>query len=300
MRKCLPAIAGVAAMLCTTGAQAEPPTRWAGFYLGAHIGQGWGNNEWRDYGDPMNGTNYPGPDAHYGIDGFLAGGHIGYNWQVGRTVLGVEADASWANITGLGNNAPSHDPAWAPGGCFLVDRGCDTEIQALGTLTARLGYAFHNTLVYVKGGAAWARERQHSGFHDPNFPNDPFSNFDATVTGTRWGWTAGAGVEYAFGKGWSGRIDYSYIDLGNDRFGFTYTPAQSFGASATSEETLHVVKLGVTYRFETDIFGPIPPASPEDAKAPPSPGAFCTRGERSGTLYPRCSIATYGRSVGPT
>src|SRR5215510_15785966 len=57
------------------------PFSWSGFYIGAHAGWGWGQKKWSDYFDPT-GTfaSVAGSDADYNVDGFLAGGQIGYNW----------------------------------------------------------------------------------------------------------------------------------------------------------------------------------------------------------------------------
>lgn len=163
-------------------------------------------------------------------------------------VLGIEADANWARIDGSGSNAPDNPDLGTVGGC-LQQLACDSRIQALGTLTARLGFTFDRALVYAKGGAAWANEKHHTGAKDPQFPDDPLSNYDATLSRTRWGWTIGAGLEYALARGWSGKVEYNYIYLGSIDATFTYSPAQTFAATASSQEILHTVKVGITYRF---------------------------------------------------
>lgn len=240
------------AALCAGGAQASEPTQevlssWAGPYIGAHIGYGWGKNEWRDFIDPVNPPNVvPGPDADFSLRGVLGGGQIGYNWQFGSTVFGIEAAASAANINGTGDNAPN--PTLYPGGC-LQQNDCNTKIQAFGTLTARIGTVVDRALVYAKGGAAWGVAKHSTGASDPDFPNDPYANYSASVDQTRWGWTIGAGIEYALAPGWSAKLEYNYIDLGKDQATFRYQPDQSFAARADSELSLHTVTLGVNYRF---------------------------------------------------
>lgn len=229
------------------------PFSWTGFYVGAHGGGGWGKNDWQDFIDPINPANTtPGPDANYNVSGALAGGQIGYNWQTGWTVFGIEADASWADIKGRGNNAPqvfAGVPAAGVPTCMQMQaNGCSSKIEALGTITGRVGAAFDHTLLYVKGGAAWAVSKHTvSGVGiDALFNVIPVS---ASTSETRWGWTVGAGVEYAFAANWSVKAEYNYIDLGTERVNFAYVPAQAFGASANLEQVLHVAKAGINYRF---------------------------------------------------
>ncbi|QJP16343.1 porin family protein [Starkeya sp. ORNL1] len=214
-----------------------PAFSWTGFYIGAHGGYGWGRNEWSNYVDPINGTTVDGPDAEYDIEGGLAGGQIGFNWQINQFVLGVEADASWADINGKGK--------YSDDTCLLSNDACETKIDALGTITARLGAAFDRALFYVKGGAAWAHTEYHAGYTQPD---DPGFNFSDQPNETRWGWTIGAGAEYAFADNWSVKIEYNYIELGDDRIEFDYSP-QTFGASGEADQHLSIVKAGINYRF---------------------------------------------------
>jgi len=226
-------------------APAAGPVSWAGFYIGGHGGYGSGRKQWSDFFDPQHPEGRePGPNSTYHVDGFLAGGQVGYNWQSGWTVFGVEADASWSNIDGHGKNAP-RDPST----CLQESDGCTTKIEAFGTIAARVGVAVERSLLYVKGGAAWVHEKHHIGTHDPRFPNDPDFNFDATTSQTRWGWTIGGGVEYAFAQNWSGKIEYNYLDFGKDQVSFTFSPPQFFGAAGTLQQNMHVVKAGLNYRF---------------------------------------------------
>lgn len=218
---------------------AAPVFSWTGFYVGAHAGYGWGKNEWSGFVDPINGPLDPldGPyDPSSDIKGGLAGGQIGFNWQVNQFVFGVEADAAWANIKGEG----SVYSALYGNNCFASGDPCSTKIDALGSVTGRVGVAFDRALFYAKGGAAWANVKYTSG---------AVGLYSAETDGTRWGWTVGAGVEYAFAPGWSAKVEYDYVDLGSEDVTFVYTPAQFFGAAANSDITLHTVKAGINYRF---------------------------------------------------
>lgn len=146
-------------------------------------------------------------------DGWLAGGQLGVNYQPAGSpfVWGVEVDGAFTNI---------EDSATIGGISGSV------EVDHVGTLRARFGSAADRTLYYVTGGLAWA-------------------HVDASVTGfgtssnTHTGWTAGAGIEHAYGNGWSGKIEYLYSDFGSETY---------FGVASTGFDS-HQIRLGLNYRF---------------------------------------------------
>jgi outer membrane immunogenic protein len=185
------------------------PFNWTGFYVGAHVGAGWSTKEWSSEGVTV---------ANYNLNGFLGGGQIGYNWQSGWAVLGVEADASLTNIKGD----------------FFA---FSSKIDALGTVTARFGGAVDHALVYVKGGGAWAHEKH-------------TIEGEISDSQTRWGWTVGTGVEYAFAPNWSGKVEYNFLDFGKANF---------FGdvvdGGVDIRQTVHTVKFGLNYRFGGPMAG---------------------------------------------
>jgi outer membrane immunogenic protein len=225
------------------------PFSWTGFYIGGHAGYGWGDKKWSDFFDPLNPTDRTfGPDASYHVNGPLGGGQIGYNFQYGWTVFGIEADASAADIKGFGNNDPFQVLGPSGFGCLDLNAGCTTKIDALGTITARLGVAVDRVLFYAKGGAAWVHEKHTVRASDPQLPG-PEANFTATTSQTRWGWTAGAGVEYALSNNWSAKIEYNYLDFGKDQVAFDLPLPNGFDVAGTLHQTMHVVKGGLNYRF---------------------------------------------------
>ncbi|WP_170149624.1 outer membrane protein [Rhodoplanes roseus] len=222
---------------------AAPVFSWTGFYIGAHAGYGWGKNDWSNSYDPIFG-NLSAVEAKYDVSGGLAGGQIGFNYQVNQFVFGVEADASWANIKGDGNvSYPQFNGAL---GCVQQSDNCTSKIDALGTITGRVGVAYDRALFYAKGGAAWARSKHTAGSHvDP----DPAFQYSTEIENTRWGWTLGAGIEYAFAPNWSAKIEYNYLDLGNEEVTFAFNPNLSSTYAATLDQSLHIVKAGINYRF---------------------------------------------------
>ena len=191
---------------------------WTGFYVGGHVGYGWAEKDWRDaFG--LNVSNK--------ADGFLGGGQVGFNYQTGMFVFGVEGDFSWADIKGGSNIGPV---IGAPLGATF-----NTDVDFTATLTGRLGLAFDRWLVYGKGGVAWAHDK-----YDTNFYTFPGT---ASLSETRIGWTVGAGVEYAFAPNWSTKLEYNYMDFGTRNVSFA-----PFTSTAIDQQ-IHAVKFGINYKF---------------------------------------------------
>jgi hypothetical protein len=129
-------------------AAASGPMDWTGVYVGAHLGGGSSHGQWSDpFGSTVGAggfINVAGFGDTTNATGPLGGVQVGVNWQTGPWVLGVQADASAAHITGQNT-------------CFsgLGGINCQHAVNALGTVTGRAGYAWDRSLAYVKGGGAW-------------------------------------------------------------------------------------------------------------------------------------------------
>ena len=195
---------------------APPVYNWSGFYVGGHIGGGFADSSWSD---PFTGAN-----DTFNKGGFLGGAQVGYNAQYNWLVLGLEGDFSWTGLKGSGTDS-------------FGDK-ISTKTEWTSTVTGRVGAAFDRVLVYGKGGVAFA--------HDVSSLMDPGGN-NSQDTLTRTGWTAGAGVEYAFDRNWSARLEYDYLGFGSQRLNFT-TPVVG---TVMSNASLNVqeVKAGINYRF---------------------------------------------------
>jgi outer membrane immunogenic protein len=191
---------------------------WTGFYIGGHVGYGWADKDWRDAF---------GLATTHTADGFLGGGQVGFNYQINQFVLGVEGDISWANLNG---NSTAVFGLAAP-----VTQSFNSEVDWTSTLTGRLGIAIDRWLVYGKGGVAWAGDRYATNRY--TFPAS------VEISDTRWGWTAGAGVEYAFAPNWSAKLEYNYMDFGTKAYSFAP------GTSTDIDQQIHAVKFGINYKF---------------------------------------------------
>ncbi len=204
---------------------------WTGFYVGAHIGAGWSSKDAAlvTTGGVLNATGASDPD------GFLGGLQAGFNWQFGQWVFGVEGQVSWSDMDGTGSATV------ATPGFFITGDRISTDIDFVATLAARLGIAFDQALIYVKGGVAWANE-DHWVATAAGVP------LTTTVGDTRTGWMLGVGLEYAFAPNWSAKIEYNFMDFGDDRYAIV-SPAGVSRGFLDIDQQMHVVKFGVNYRF---------------------------------------------------
>jgi outer membrane immunogenic protein len=123
-----------------------------------------------------------------------------------------------------------------------------------GTATARAGVTIDHALVYVKAGAAWGHFDQ-SAIVGVIANGPPAGVFGTTsLSDTRLGFTAGMGIEYAVGGGWSAKVEYDYMDFGTKSKSYPFTgPLEGDGVlvhlSVDDRETAHVVKVGLNHRF---------------------------------------------------
>ena len=175
-----------------------PVSNWTGFYIGA-----------------MGGYAKEDTSGIGALSGGLAGGTVGYNWQSGMMVYGLEADAAWSNV-----GATVGNPAFV---------AATDKINDLGTARGRIGVAFDQILLYGTGGFAWIDNK-----------------LTATVLGVsaseshfHTGWTAGAGIEAMIAPKWSVKAEYLYRSLSS----------QNYFTIPTGTLNLNSVQVGVNYHF---------------------------------------------------
>ncbi len=185
------------------------PFTWSGTYLGLNLGGHWGNDRQTTDAGGTFGAAAALAGASAGTlnpIGVTGGFQAGYNWQFDRIVVGIEADAN-----GLSNrlNRTVTAPAALPvlPNNFLINAMNNTTF--LMTVRPRLGWAFDHTLVYVTGGYAF--ETVHA-VDSVGGGNTVVAQSD--VIAKLSGWTAGAGVEWAFARGVSAKLEYLYVGLG--------------------------------------------------------------------------------------
>jgi outer membrane immunogenic protein len=200
-----------------------PISSWDGFYIGAMGGYGWSDRASVTVG----GVTFTGPGD---LRGGFVGGTAGYNFApMGSSfLLGIEVDGAWANINRSATGASAF------GTLTLTDK-----IDAIGSVTGRLGWTFGPGLLYAKGGWAWADQTLSATLAGPlAVTTASQSNFHS-------GWTVGGGFEYLFAPNWSGKIEYMYADLGSTTFGTGTLVAGGVGVG----HTLNTIKGGINYHF---------------------------------------------------
>jgi outer membrane immunogenic protein len=215
MKKFLLAGASLLAMGIVSASAADLPARmpakapvyvppmeysWTGFYLGLNGGYGFGR------------SNYSGPGGSFDAGGGLFGATVGYNWQTGPLVFGLEGDIDWSGMNGSG-------------ACGLTS--CSTRNDYLSTIRGRLGYAMGRWMPYVTGGAAIGNVKTSiAGFGDTN--------------NTKGGWTVGGGIEASLMGPWTAKVEYLHVDLGD---------ADTAIPGTSSRFTSDIIRGGINYKF---------------------------------------------------
>ena len=185
----------------------SPIATWSGFYGGLNFGYGWARTDVTVLG--VSGTTRP--------QGVLGGAQVGYNFQTGAFVFGVEGDFQFTDqrsndafgITGLTVRNP-----W------------------FGTARLRAGYAFDNWLPYVTGGAGYGKYVAEATALGVTVSTNDY----------RWSWVIGLGVEAMFGRRWSAKLEYLYLDTGNYN-------ASLFGVPYTARTRDNILRIGFNYHM---------------------------------------------------
>ena len=219
---------------------------WSGWYVGVNGGWAWDDSTGRldsftaAFGPPIAGGAVP-TDLGAKREGGFGGGQVGYNWQRDRWVFGLEADIQGADI-GRTNTI------LFPGSALFVPTVTTARDHTdwFGTARGRVGFAANNVLFYGTGGLAYGGVN--SSVRDIGTPPTT-GNFAGSASDTRFGWAAGAGIEWGFIGNWTVRGEYLHVDLGSSNV--TMTDPQFPGQSATYRfhHQIDAARIAVNYRF---------------------------------------------------
>ena len=222
------------------------PFSWTGFYVGLNAGGGWGTSD--------TSTTFFDPNQQFALFsgqgpymanmspslkpvGFSGGGQIGYNWQTGNIVFGLESDFNYFHLTNSVSTSvtpPHHD---------TLHTTTDVHSDWLFTGRGRLGWAFDNAMLYVTGGVA-VTELKYSQFN--NFVG--CCTETASFSNTKAGWTVGGGAEWMFAPRWSVKAEYLFVDFGSGHaVGFETAAHTQFNHSADLKA--NIVRAGLNYHF---------------------------------------------------
>jgi outer membrane immunogenic protein len=234
-----------------------PAFTWSGIYIGLTAGYAQGfHNSYTDE-DPSLIAN---TSASYNrqSQGFIGGGTLGINWQVGSLVYGLETDFS-----GLTNSKTEHRVFdFGTAGGFPTEITTDqnnARINFLGTVRGRLGLAVDRTLLYFTAGFAYAGVHNSNSFTTvfgpPTFVSDVESSSFSSGT-TRVGWVVGTGLEYALTPNWTLKGEALYANLGATSSlersfdSFTGAPLTFFPSTAHFDTGVAIIRAGVNYKFD--------------------------------------------------
>lgn len=235
-----------------------PIYNWTGFYVGLNAGGAWNNSN-------ATTTTVFSPTGYFALSsvpaiaiagnqninrsGFTGGLTAGYNWQASNWVVGIESDFNYFGVKGS-TSATALYPCCAPTN-FTVNSSVSSDW--LFTLRGRAGVLVTPALLlYGTGGLAVANVKANYLFTD-TFAT---ANESASISSTRYGWTAGVGGEYALMNGWSIKAEYLYVDLGRTSVTSTnltaFTPAIPFPTNVfthTIDLRSNIGRVGLNYKF---------------------------------------------------
>jgi outer membrane immunogenic protein len=155
------------------------------------------------------------------MKGFLGGGQLGYNWQIGSFVIGAEGDIQYSAQKRTDTDS-----------ILGIAVSSEAKIPWFGTARGRLGYAFDSVMIYGTGGVAWT-----------NFKVSASAlGLTVSTETTKAGWTAGGGVEWMFMPRWSVKAEYLYIDSGT-------TSLTIAGLTASGKLKDQIGRVGINYHF---------------------------------------------------
>ena len=203
-----------------------PVYNWSGLYVGLHAGYVGESVAFRVI---EAGT----PSATANPTGFVGGGLMGFNYQMGQAVVGLENDIGFTTLSGRAN-------AGGLGGFAHSNR---FKEDWNGHLRARLGFAAGNFMPFVAAGYSYGSEKL-------TVTNGAAS---ASASKTLGGWNIGVGVDYAFGNNLVARVEYIYDQYNR----MTFTPNGGFNNRATSRPDQSTIRAALIYTFGGGVASPV-------------------------------------------
>lgn len=188
-----------------------PLYNWTGFNVGVHGGYLWGDADISGFSTPA--------ISDIDLDSAFGGIQLGYLWQSNALVFGIETDFSLTDGSGSSY--------------YFTGEGLSVDLDWFGTVRGKVGYAIDNVLIYGTGGLAYGHISV----------DEIFFGDGASKDTTKLGWTAGAGIDWAFAKNWTVGLEYRYMDFGS--VGFT----PNFFDQTDVDVTSSTVRLNVNYKF---------------------------------------------------
>jgi opacity protein-like surface antigen len=207
------------------------PRSWQGLFIGGHVGGAWGQDAWSDpYGSTPGQPGYinvAGFGDHIASSGPLGGGNLNFNWQTDHWVYGISSSFSASDIQGENTLFSG-----------LGGINGQAKINYLGTIGGRLGHTLNESLLYINAGTAVLNTQ-----YVLNANTGALASGTANQTLNTWGWTIGAGLEYAINDIWSSGVEYDYLGM----------PEQTVdlieAQKITVNQSVNLVKVFVNYKL---------------------------------------------------
>jgi outer membrane immunogenic protein len=227
-------LAGAAGMAAVPTAQAAdlsvkapvmapPVASWTGLYIGVNAGAAF-----YSHSDTYGYSNFVDPVLNTATTtGFIGGGQIGYNFQSGSFVYGVEGD-----ISGLSAKVSTHGN---PNATYTG------QASWLATARGRVGLVVGDTLTYVTAGVAFTRVN--SQITPPS--NDPIATY--SDSSTRTGLVVGGGVEHMLTHNWTVKFEGLWVDAGSKIV--NANAFKSGGNASKFADHLVITRVGLNYKF---------------------------------------------------
>lgn len=269
----------------TKAPPAPVPYSWTGFYAGVNAGYTWMDPSVDSVGSPvfanplaLSGTDptlaasVAGVTTHIPLsngNGFIGGGQIGYYYQIGNVVPGIEADFQGLSGKASGSISTSVPIAGFPGNTANTTLSAKDSVSWLGTLRGQLGFTVTPTvLLYGTGGLAYGETKSETDIGQQLVGpaavtvNSPYGS-SASFSDVRIGWAAGAGGAWMMAPNWIIKLEYLHYDLGSVSYGNSLTnivappggavptgaPFYTLGATSSTHFDGNIVRVGVSYKF---------------------------------------------------
>lgn len=226
--------------LCGAALAADPVQDfehdWSGFYIGAHVGYGGANVSGQyDIDDMSAGDTFEddgtGP-FDLDLEGFLGGGQVGYNWQSGSFVLGLEADITYTD--------------WSDSITYTDDdESVSAKTDFVGTLRGRAGVAMDNLLFFGTAGVALTDTRYTA---DDDASGDSGGTNHGSVKFKDIGLVVGGGAEYAIDESWSIKAEALYFMFNDKKDTGNLTSDSELGDYAALDDAW-MARIGVNFHF---------------------------------------------------
>lgn len=222
----------LAADVAAPANRVQPPAlasyNWTGPHAGVNVGYGWGRAN-TTLTDP---TAFPFPLLSANPRGVLVGGNLGYDWQSGAFVGGIVADIDYAGLKG--SSTANYIAFGIP-----TSSSENVRLQWLGTARLRAGVAIDSWLLYGTGGLAYG------SLNAETISAQGAVTIPAHASGSKLGWTVGAGIEAAINRNLSVGVEYRYIKLGN----IVQTSTVFVPVTNTTSFTTNAVMASVNFRL---------------------------------------------------